>query len=54
MGLAPGAETFFYSIADLNPYNADNEGFLTWLYIVGNQVNIDIICSVSILLCLYI
>ena len=38
MGLAPGADTFFYSIADLNPYNSDNEGFLTWLYIVGNQV----------------
>lgn len=47
MGLAPGAETYFYSVSALNPYDSENEGFLTWLYVVGNETNPPLVQSLS-------
>lgn len=47
MGLAPGAPTYFYSIDTLNPYSPENEGFLTWLYFVGNETNPPLVQSLS-------
>ena len=52
MALAPGADTFFYSMADLqydpSPFGTiDNEGFLSYLYIVGNQTNPPLVHSLS-------
>lgn len=47
MGLAPGASTYFYSIDTLNPYSSENEGFLTWLYAVGNETNPPLVQSLS-------
>lgn len=42
MGLAPGSPTYFYSIPTLNPYDSDNEGFLTWLDTVAGEVRADL------------
>ena len=47
MGLAPGAVTSFYSIDSFNPYSSENENFLGWLYIVGNQTNPPLVQSMS-------
>jgi subtilase family serine protease len=47
MALAPDAETSFYSIGDYNPYSPENENFLTWMYIVGNQTNPPYVHSLS-------
>ena len=47
MGMAPGAETYFYSVSALNPYDEENEGFLTWLYVVGNETNPPLVQSLS-------
>jgi tripeptidyl-peptidase I len=47
MALAPGADTFFYSFSDLNPYNSINEGFLAYLYYVGNQSYPPLVHSLS-------
>ena len=47
MGLAQGAETYFYSFGDLNPYDSNNEGFLSYLYYVGNQTNPPLVHSLS-------
>ena len=45
--LAPGADTFFYSMSDLNPYDPINEGFLTYLLTVANQTNPPLVHSLS-------
>ena len=45
--LAPNADTFFYSFSDLNPYDPINEGFLAYLYYVGNQTNPPLVHSIS-------
>lgn len=47
IGMAPGAQTYFYSFSDLNPYNEANEGFLAYLYYVGSQVNPPLVHSIS-------
>lgn len=47
MGLAPGAPTYFYSIDTFNPYSSENEGFLTWLYYVGNETHPPLVQSLS-------
>jgi tripeptidyl-peptidase-1 len=47
MALAPGADTFFYSMEELNPYDPINEGFLAYLYVVGNQTNPPLVHSLS-------
>lgn len=47
MALAPGATTSFYSIGTLNPYDSDNEGFLDYLYLVGNQSVVPWVHSLS-------
>ena len=47
MGLAPGAVTSFYSIDSLNPYSSENENFLVWLYMVGNQTDPPLVQSLS-------
>jgi tripeptidyl-peptidase-1 len=47
LALAQDAPLTFYSIADLNPYSEENEGFLTWLYIVGNQTDPPLVQSLS-------
>jgi hypothetical protein len=47
MALAPGAETFYYSFSDLSPYNTANEGFLAYLYFVGNETNPALVHSLS-------
>ena len=39
--------TYFYSMGDYNPYNANNEGFLAYLYIVGNQTSPPLVHSLS-------
>lgn len=37
-GLTGGqAQMVFYSMNGLNPYSPDNEGFLSWLYLLGNS-----------------
>ena len=46
-GLAPGADTFFYSIGDANPYDTSNEGFLAYLQIVNNQAHPPLVHSLS-------
>jgi tripeptidyl-peptidase I len=47
MALAPGAETFFYSMSRLNPFSPENEGFLSYLFVVGNQTNPPLVHSLS-------
>ena len=47
IGLAPNAPTYFYSIDTLNPYDPINEGFLTYLYLVGNQSYPPLVHSLS-------
>ena len=53
MALAPGADTFFYSFGDLvsdpSPWDGpiNNEGFLSYLYVVGNQTNPPLVHSLS-------
>ena len=51
MALAPGAETYFYSMADYNPYNeingTINEGFLAYLQIVDSQEYPPLVHSLS-------
>jgi hypothetical protein len=37
MAFAPGAETSFYSMGDLNPYSPTNEGFLPFLYDINAE-----------------
>jgi hypothetical protein len=48
--LAPGAETFFYSMGDYNPYDAvnqTNEGFLAYLQVVDSQEFPPLVHSLS-------
>ena len=47
MALAPGADTFYYSFSDLNPFNPANEGFLAYLYFVGDQAYPPLVHSLS-------
>ena len=47
VGLANGADTFFYSFSDLNPYDPVNEGFLEYLYYVGNETYPPLVHSLS-------
>lgn len=47
MGIAPKAETFFYSFSDLNPYSPENEGFLAYLTYVNNQEYPPLVHSLS-------
>ena len=47
MGIAQNAPTFFYSFSNLNPYDPINEGFLTYLYYVGNQSYPPLVQSLS-------
>ena len=47
MALAPGADTFYYSFSDLNPFNPANEGFLAYLFFVGNQAYPPLVHSLS-------
>lgn len=47
MGVAPGIPTYFYSLKDMNPFSSENEGFLTYLWIVGNQTNPPLVHSLS-------
>ncbi len=45
--MAPGADTFFYSFSDLNPYNTANEGFLAYLNYVSAQASPPLVHSLS-------
>ena len=45
--IAPGIPTYFYSIKELNPYSPQNEGFLAYLWVVGNQTNPPLVHSIS-------
>ncbi|CAM9390797.1 unnamed protein product [Chrysoparadoxa australica] len=47
MGLAPNSTSWFYSLADLNPFCTDNEGFLAWLYYVGMDEEAPLVQSLS-------
>jgi tripeptidyl-peptidase-1 len=47
MALAPNATTYFYSMSDLNPYDPINEGFINYLWVVGNQTNPPLVHSLS-------
>ena len=47
MALAPNAKTYFYSNSQLNPYDQDNEGFLSYLWVVGNQTYPPLVHSLS-------
>ena len=47
MAMAPNADTYFYSMGDLNPEDSSNEGFLSYLYIVGNQTYPPLVHSLS-------
>lgn len=47
MGLAPGSPTYFYSVSALNPYDPENEGFLTWLNVVADESNPPLVQSLS-------
>ena len=53
MALAPGADTFFYSMYDNvsspSPWGGpiSNEGFLSYLYVVSNQTNPPLVHSLS-------
>lgn len=50
MALAPGADTFFYSMRDYNPFdgqNHTNEGFLAYLTYVSRQTNPPLVHSLS-------
>jgi len=47
MAMATNADTFFYSFGDLNPYDISNEGFLSYLYFVGNQTHPPLVHSLS-------
>jgi hypothetical protein len=47
MALAPGADTYFYSMAETNPYSPSNEGFLAYLTLVANQTHPPLVHSLS-------
>lgn len=47
MGIAVGADTFFYNYNDSNPYSASNEGFLAWTNTVSKQETPPLVFSVS-------
>lgn len=47
MALAPGADTYFYSFSDLNPYNSINEGFLAYLTYVSQESYPPLVHSLS-------
>ena len=47
MGLAPGVPAYMYSMKDLNPYSSENEGFLAYVWLVGNQTNPPLVHSLS-------
>eukprot|EP01041_Mallomonas_annulata_P002050 gene2050-4001_t len=47
MGMAPGIPTYFYSMDALNPIDQVNEGFLEWLFIIGNQAKPPLVHSIS-------
>lgn len=49
MAMAINADTYayIYSPSVLNPYDSDNEGFLTYLYTVGNQTYPPLVHSLS-------
>lgn len=49
MALAPGAKTFFYSMADFNPNKPinSNEGFLTYIFHVNSDENPPLVHSLS-------
>ena len=47
MALAPGAQTYFYSLSDLNPYSQENEGFLAWVTMLGNEEAPPLVHSLS-------
>lgn len=51
MALAPGADTYFYSMGDYNPNNPVNvtlnEGFLAYLQLVANQTYPPLVHSLS-------
>eukprot|EP01041_Mallomonas_annulata_P010987 gene10987-22952_t len=39
--------TYMYSMKDLNPYSSENEGFLSYLWVVGNQTHPPLVHSMS-------
>ena len=39
--------TYMYSMRDLNPYSSENEGFLAFLWLVGNQTSPPLVHSMS-------
>ena len=45
--VAQGIPTYFYSMSDLNPYSQENEGFLAYLWTVGNQTYPPLVHSLS-------
>jgi hypothetical protein len=45
--IAPGAETYFYSFSDRNPYNYANEGFLAYLTFVSHEKYPPLVHSLS-------
>jgi hypothetical protein len=47
MALAPGADTYYYSFSDLSPYDSANEGFLQYLFAVGNESYPALVHSLS-------
>lgn len=47
MGMAPQAKTTFYSFSDRNPYSYENEGFLAFLYVIGNERSPPSVLSMS-------
>ena len=45
--VAPGIPTYVYSMKELNPYSHENEGFLAYLWVVGNQTAPPLVHSLS-------
>jgi len=45
--MAPGVPTHYYSVQGLNPYSSENEGFLSYVWMVGNQTSPPLVHSLS-------
>eukprot|EP01041_Mallomonas_annulata_P011928 gene11928-24993_t len=45
--VAKGVSTYFYSMKNFNPYTPENEGFLEYAWIVGNQTDPPLVHSLS-------
>jgi len=47
LGIASGLPLSVYSMMELNPYDYNNEGFLNYLWVVGNQTSPPLVHSIS-------